>query len=124
MYFYGNPGDYWILDTDFDSFSSVYSCSTVAGAARYELAFILTRDRFPANSTVRKNIMKWQLGLQNTSAKLVKCKANDLHLFAFQIEMAFDAFSKNNLILDWYPIPQFDSCVNDPPGNCKEDFPE
>ena len=53
VYFYGNPGDYWILDTDFTSFSSVYTCSTV-GIARYELAFILTRDRFPTNSTVRK----------------------------------------------------------------------
>ena len=56
MYFYGNPGDYWILDTDFTSFSSVYSCSTVAaGVARYELAFVLTRDRFPSNATVRKS---------------------------------------------------------------------
>ena len=58
VYFYGNPGDYWILDTDFTSFSSVYSCSTVAGIARYELAFVLTRDRFPSNATVSENHLK------------------------------------------------------------------
>ena len=72
MYFYGNPGDYWILDTDFTSFSSVYSCSTVAGVARYELAFVLTRDRFPSNATVRKSyhrgkkyMQRWTIGMNH-----------------------------------------------------------
>ena len=117
MHFYGNPGDYWILDTDFTSFSSVYSCSTVAGVARYELAFVLTRDRFPSNATVResyhrgkKYMQRWTIGMNHG-------------LPAFQIEKALDAFNRNNLTLDWYPIPQFDDCLNDPPGNCKEDFP-
>ena len=107
VYFYGNPGDYWILDTDFTSFSSVYSCTTI-GFARYELAFILTRDRFPSNETV-------------TCLAIVEYKSHKIPN-TFQLGKAFDAFNRNNLELDWYPIVQFDDCVNDPPGNCKEDF--
>ena len=55
VYFYGSPGDYWVLDTDFDSFSSVYSCTEglVDGLVKYEYAFILTREKYPSNETVR-----------------------------------------------------------------------
>ena len=52
VYFYGNPGDYWILDTDFESFSSVYNCNDGPGDTRFELGYILTREIYPADETV------------------------------------------------------------------------
>ncbi|KAK3600406.1 hypothetical protein CHS0354_026638 [Potamilus streckersoni] len=44
---FGNApsGDYWVLDTDYDSYSIVYSCSTFVGFLKIEFAWILTRDR-------------------------------------------------------------------------------
>ena len=53
VYFYGNPGDYWILDTDFETFSAVYNCNDgPSGDTRFELAYILTRDIYPSDETV------------------------------------------------------------------------
>lgn len=38
-------GDYQVLDTDYDSFASIYSCSSLfAGIYRLEFAWILTRQ--------------------------------------------------------------------------------
>ena len=44
-------------------------------------------------------------------------------VICFQLEKAFDAYTRNNITMDWYPIPQYDDCINDPPGNCAEGFP-
>ena len=112
VYFYGSPGDYWVLDTDFDSFSSVYSCTEglFDGVVKYEFAFILTREKYPLDETVRKSLNLSKLGLSNLR-------------ISFQLEKAFDAYTRNNITLDWYPIPQYDDCINDPPGNCAEGFP-
>lgn len=41
------PGEYWLLDTDYDNFASVYSCSDATGLFTYEFAWILVRD--PSN---------------------------------------------------------------------------
>ena len=49
VYIFGNPGDYWILDTDYESFSSVYSCND---DTRIEHASILTREIYPSDETV------------------------------------------------------------------------
>ncbi|CAC5382784.1 APOD [Mytilus coruscus] len=38
------PGQYWVLDTDYESYSVVYSCRQ-QGLQRIESAFILTRER-------------------------------------------------------------------------------
>lgn len=40
-------GDYWILDTDYDNFVSIYSCQDNFGIFKIEFAWILVRD--PAN---------------------------------------------------------------------------
>ena len=58
------------------------------------------------------------------SEEIVQLSGSLKYYLYFQVEKAFDAFNRNNLTLDWYPIPHFDSCINDPPGNCKEDFPK
>ncbi|KAL3881459.1 hypothetical protein ACJMK2_027901 [Sinanodonta woodiana] len=44
---FGNAplGDYWVLDTDYDSYSVVYSCSGYGGIFKTEFSWILTRDR-------------------------------------------------------------------------------
>ena len=69
VYFYGSPGDYWVLDTDFDSFSSVYSCTEglVDGLVKYEYAFILTREKYPTNETVRTSNRKCNNKMDNIS---------------------------------------------------------
>ena len=38
------PGDYWVLDTDYDNFASVYACTDVLGITKIEFAWILVRD--------------------------------------------------------------------------------
>nr|XP_022338963.1 apolipoprotein D-like [Crassostrea virginica] len=38
-------GPYWVLKTDYDQFSLVYSCSSVFGRARFEILWILTRNQ-------------------------------------------------------------------------------
>ena len=54
VYFYGNPGDYWILDTDFETYTAVYSCADAPLGTRFELAWILTREQNPSDETVNK----------------------------------------------------------------------
>ena len=45
---------YWILDTDYESYSSVYSCATfVEGSGlKYEYAWLFTRDPVPSDEAV------------------------------------------------------------------------
>ena len=40
-------GDYRVLETDYDSYSIVYSHEKILGLFSYECAWILTRERFP-----------------------------------------------------------------------------
>ena len=50
--FGGFGGPYWVLDTDYESFASVYSClDGPIGAVKNENAFILTRETFPSDET-------------------------------------------------------------------------
>ena len=37
-------GDYWVIDTDYESFTSIYACQDVLGLFRIEFAWILVRD--------------------------------------------------------------------------------
>ncbi|XP_060556542.1 apolipoprotein D-like [Ruditapes philippinarum] len=37
-------GNYWVLDTDYDNYTFIYSCSGVLGITHYEFAWILTRQ--------------------------------------------------------------------------------
>ena len=55
----GSPvdGDYWILDTDYESYSVVYSCSQVA-FLKLELGWILTREANPSEATVSELLIK------------------------------------------------------------------
>ena len=37
-------GDYWVIDTDYESFTSIYACQDVLGLFKIEFAWILVRD--------------------------------------------------------------------------------
>ncbi|XP_059490319.1 apolipoprotein D-like [Neocloeon triangulifer] len=47
----GSEGDYWILDTDYDTFSVVWSCST-SGDQSVQFSWILTREIEPSAATL------------------------------------------------------------------------
>lgn len=56
-----NPGsNYWILDTDYDAYSSVYFCvnDTTTGGVR-ENAWLLTRDTNPDQSVIDTALQKF-----------------------------------------------------------------
>ncbi|XP_021344900.1 apolipoprotein D-like, partial [Mizuhopecten yessoensis] len=38
-------GNYYVIDTDYDNYSIVYSCSDVYGFTHVELAWIMSRER-------------------------------------------------------------------------------
>ena len=63
----GSPvdGDYWILDTDYETYSVVYSCSQVA-FLKLELGWVLTRQANPSEAAVRKEDLYTQYGLIGT----------------------------------------------------------
>ena len=44
---------YWILDTDYESYTSVYSCASFGlTGLKYEYAWLLTRDQVPSEEAV------------------------------------------------------------------------
>ena len=38
-------GNYWVLDTDYDNYTLIYSCSEILGLTHYEFAWILSRQK-------------------------------------------------------------------------------
>ena len=38
-------GKYWVLDTDYDNYTLIYSCSEILGVTHYEFAWILSRQK-------------------------------------------------------------------------------
>ncbi|XP_065358042.1 apolipoprotein D-like [Calliphora vicina] len=54
--------DYWILDTDYDNYAVVYSCTDIGGLVNGKVVWILTRERHPqpqyierARSVIKQN---------------------------------------------------------------------
>merc|ERR1711988_1172311 len=47
------PGPYWIIDTDYDNYTFIYSCTSL-GLAHAEFAWILTRGTNPDPATIAK----------------------------------------------------------------------
>ncbi|KAM7351003.1 apolipoprotein D-like [Cochliomyia hominivorax] len=46
--------DYWVLDTDYDNYSVVYSCTDVGGLVNGKVVWILTRERKPDPKYIEK----------------------------------------------------------------------
>ncbi|XP_076323596.1 apolipoprotein D-like isoform X1 [Tachypleus tridentatus] len=49
-----NTGDYWVLDTDYNTYSVVYACTSIGGVFRRESCWILARKRTLPNETIDK----------------------------------------------------------------------
>jgi apolipoprotein D and lipocalin family protein len=54
----GNITNYIVVDTDYKSYSLVYSCTTKYGFLRTEVAWILSRERTLDKATVDKLLVK------------------------------------------------------------------
>ncbi len=46
------PGPYWVLATDYDNYTLVYSCSDFAGLFHAEFSWIMSRTRTLPKETV------------------------------------------------------------------------
>ena len=51
-------GDYWILDTDYDNYVSIYSCQDTFGLFKIEFAWILVRDPDNVPQEIRDKAME------------------------------------------------------------------
>ena len=50
---FGLGWPYWILDTDYESYASVYSCASFGlTGLKYEYAWLFTRDPVPSDEAV------------------------------------------------------------------------
>merc|ERR1712076_23679 len=38
-------GNYWVIDTDYDTYTMIYSCSGIVGITHYEFGWILAREK-------------------------------------------------------------------------------
>merc|ERR1711976_111513 len=47
-------GNYWVIDTDYKTYSLVYSCQDVSGLASAQSAWILSRERTLDEATVQR----------------------------------------------------------------------
>ena len=54
---YSPAGDYWLLDTDYENFASVYACTDIFGLLKIEFAWVLVRDPTNVTSEVMNNAL-------------------------------------------------------------------
>ena len=69
------PGDYWVLDTDYENFACVYSCRERNGVVSSVLAGILTREPFPSDEVVSEysrlhSVLNKNVLVHNTLTKI------------------------------------------------------
>ena len=105
--FPGTPGGpYLILDTDYETFTSVYACVALG----METPWVLTREKNPPEETVSKY-----------GYLLIECSTqND----TFQIERALDAFRRNGVREPEIKGEHLPECKYDEDSpNCADDFP-
>ena len=53
------PGDYEILDTDYENYACVWSCVDLISLANVQIGYILTRDQTPDPELV--SIISWSV---------------------------------------------------------------
>uniref|UniRef100_T1PBG2 Apolipoprotein D n=1 Tax=Musca domestica TaxID=7370 RepID=T1PBG2_MUSDO len=46
--------DYWVLDTDYDNYATVYSCTPLSSESHATIVWILTRDQIPSATVIDK----------------------------------------------------------------------
>ncbi|XP_022286099.2 apolipoprotein D-like [Crassostrea virginica] len=47
-------GNYWVLDTDYDTYTLIYSCTNILGISHFEFGWILARTRTLPDETIQK----------------------------------------------------------------------
>ncbi|XP_061198008.1 apolipoprotein D-like [Saccostrea echinata] len=47
-------GNYWVLDTDYENYTLIYSCTSILGISHFEFGWILARSRTLPDSTIQK----------------------------------------------------------------------
>ena len=95
------------MDTDYETFTSVYSCAPLG----IEFPWILTRETNPPDETVMHNVCFME--------------ELDLNMCSFfnQIEIALDAFRRNNVKepdIVGYHVPE---CEYGYTPSCADEFP-
>eukprot|EP00095_Tigriopus_kingsejongensis_P004038 maker-scaffold5_size1054832-snap-gene-5.9 protein:Tk04038 transcript:maker-scaffold5_size1054832-snap-gene-5.9-mRNA-1 annotation:"AGAP009281-PA" len=53
-----NSPNYFVVDTDYENFSIVYTCQNRVGILKSEILWILTRERFPSQRLIQEVISK------------------------------------------------------------------
>lgn len=54
-YFAAAPyGNYWVLDTDYENYTLIYSCTSILGISHFEFGWILARTRTLPDATTQK----------------------------------------------------------------------
>lgn len=55
LYFAAAPyGNYWVLDTDYEHYTLIYSCTSILGISHFEFGWILARTRTIPDATTQK----------------------------------------------------------------------
>ena len=55
LFFSAAPyGNYWVLDTDYDTYTLIYSCTNILGISHFEFGWILARTRTLPDETIQK----------------------------------------------------------------------
>ena len=49
-----SSGSYWLIDTDYDNYASVYSCQSILGLFEIEYAWVLVRNTQTSEDIVTK----------------------------------------------------------------------
>ena len=63
VHFPGSPtGNYWVLATDYENYSAVYTCFDLLGIYKFEYAWLLTREREPSAEVVTKQAIFFKGG--------------------------------------------------------------
>ncbi|XP_011448683.2 apolipoprotein D [Magallana gigas] len=47
-------GNYWVLDTDYEHYTLIYSCTSILGISHFEFGWILARTRTIPDATTQK----------------------------------------------------------------------
>ena len=59
---FGSPffAPYWVVETDYENYAMVFSCTSLLNVYHYEVAWILSRSRQLDSSIVNKLMNKWK----------------------------------------------------------------
>ena len=108
-------GTYWVLDTDYDNWASVYSCTDIAGLIKLEFAWVLGR----APQLTEEQVSCYSL------VRLHMRQSNHIIMrhTVLQLTTAYDAYTSRGIdISDIVPTEQIDCAYEKPEDTCADDL--